>query len=360
LAPKQNPKLTMTLTSDPFSTQILEWYHIHGRDFFWKRNPIPYHTWVCEVMSQQTSISVVASRLAQFLDALPTVKDLAQCSEAQLRSLWTGLGYYARARNLKKAAQLIISKDPFQMPSSYEDWLSLPGIGPYTAAMLCSIHANEPKVSIDGNVIRFLSRFLDLRDLTWQKLGHEKILHFAQSKISKERPGDFNQALIDIGSQICTKSNPLCWDCPVRNECKAHQLKSIPMSPGLKPKPEKIQKTIFCLVVYRNGFIQLQQRTKGLLKKTRGFPLLDLDNKAIHEKLVANSAGFFQHSITKFKLTIHIVHLTEATLRKILPSHHEEVLQNSEYILAAQIPSELGTSLDIKALNVIQKKVFLD
>lgn len=196
---------------------LLEWYDCHHRDLPWRRSRDPYAIWVSEIMLQQTRVAAVAERYQQFLERFPTVHVLASASEDEVLALWSGLGYYRRARMLHKAAQVVVSTAGGLMPKTAEDLRALPGVGAYTAAAIASIAYGEPMAVVDGNVERVLCRFAG-----WNANGGHarKVEQLAARMLDERRPGDFNQALMELGSTVCLPRNPQCLACPIAPGCK--------------------------------------------------------------------------------------------------------------------------------------------
>lgn len=208
-----------TDVNHPASEALLYWYSANKRDLPWRTNPAPYAVWLCEIIMQQTRIQQGIGYWHRFLDQYPSVTDLARASESDVLKLWEGLGYYSRARNLHKAAKVVVSRWGGVFPTRAEDLRTLPGVGPYTAAAVASISAGEPVAAVDGNVTRVISRFLGLDEPVDRPAGREAVQRGAEALLSQQRPGDFNQALMDLGGQICTPKSPDCPTCPLRPWC---------------------------------------------------------------------------------------------------------------------------------------------
>lgn len=202
-------------------SELLGWYHRNKRDLPWRQTTDPYAIWVSEVMLQQTRVAVVVERYTVFLQRFPTIQSLAQADEQDVLALWSGLGYYRRARMLHKAAQAIVSDHSGAMPTSAEELRALPGIGSYTAAAIASIAYNEPIAVVDGNVERVLSRIQGWHshDTVSEAAVRRKVNEFAQTLIDPRQPGDYNQAIMELGATVCTPRNPHCLVCPWAVEC---------------------------------------------------------------------------------------------------------------------------------------------
>ena len=193
-------------------SKLLEWYDAHRRDLPWRRTNKPYRIWVSEIMLQQTRVAAAIDYYRRFLGRFPTVSALARSSESEVLAQWSGLGYYRRARRLHLAAKEIHVKHRGRLPKTSEEWKQLPGIGRYTAAAIASIAFGERVAVVDGNVERVLRRLSGKMKLDcWEA---------AQQLIPTERPGDFNQAVMELGAMVCTSTSPACADCPLRRWCK--------------------------------------------------------------------------------------------------------------------------------------------
>ena len=196
-----------------FRKRLLAWYEVHARDLPWRKDRDPYRVWISEIMLQQTRVVAVIEHYHAFLKRFPTVQKLAAAREASVLSVWSGLGYYRRARMLHAAAKVIVRERMGEFPGTAEQWRSLPGIGRYTAAAIASIAFGDPAAVVDGNVERVLQRFLGKR------LGGEEFWTSAESLLDRNRPGDFNQAMMELGATVCTPRAPSCLMCPVAELC---------------------------------------------------------------------------------------------------------------------------------------------
>ncbi|MFT3707800.1 MAG: A/G-specific adenine glycosylase [Archangium sp.] len=202
-------------------TELLAWFDQHQRDLPWRRTKDPYGIWVSEVMLQQTQVDRVIGYWAKFLERFPTVKKLAAAELADVLSMWTGLGYYSRARNLHRAAQEIVARFDGKVPGDLDSLLSLPGFGRYTAGAVASIAFELETPLVDGNVARVLSRVFEIDGQPGEKTREAALWARAGELVKGQRPGDLNQALMELGATVCVPQNPLCLICPVRAKCKA-------------------------------------------------------------------------------------------------------------------------------------------
>lgn len=253
---------------------LCDWYEQAHRALPWREEQTPYRVWISEIMLQQTRVEAVKGYFARFLQAFPTVEALAQAPEQQLLKLWEGLGYYNRARNLQKAAQLVVERYGGQLPDTYEGLLELPGIGSYTAGAVASIAYGRPVPAVDGNVLRVISRITASRGDIADPKTKMKIEQALGLVIPEDKPGIFNQALMELGATICGPNGPPdCAGCPLGKLCEGHALGVAMELPIKTPKkPRKIQhRTV--LVLIGDGKVAISKRPdQGLLAGLWEFP----------------------------------------------------------------------------------------
>ena len=252
---------------------LLPWYYKNRRSLPWRADREPYHIWISEIMLQQTRVEAVKGYYARFLAALPTIEALANCDDDALHKLWEGLGYYSRVRNLKKAAQVILTQYGGTFPTDHAQVLSLPGIGDYTAGAICSIAYNQPTPAVDGNVLRVISRILNDPspiDLPATK----RAVTAALAAIYPTEAGDFTQALMELGATLCGPNRkPDCENCPCRTICQGYQEGTAEALPVKSPKKDKRQEDRTVFVLSCDGRYALQKRpNKGLLAGLWQFP----------------------------------------------------------------------------------------
>lgn len=261
-----------------FQTELLDWYHRHRRSLPWRDHPTPYFIWISEIMLQQTRVEAVLGYFERFTKRLPGLEDLAEVGDEELHKLWEGLGYYNRAKNLKKAARLVLEDYGAELPSSYEELLKLPGIGPYTAGAIASIAFGKRVAAIDGNVLRVFSRLRrDGRDIGSEATKKE-VGTYVKSLIPAEEAADFNQALMELGALICLPNGaPKCEICPLKSFCLAHGAGDEIAYPVKKAsKKRRIeQRTILVTANSRGEFLIQKRREKGLLSGLWEFPSLE-------------------------------------------------------------------------------------
>jgi A/G-specific adenine glycosylase len=202
---------------------LTSWYPAHRRDFLWRGTDDPYAIWVAEVMLQQTQVGTVAPYYERFLERFPTVEALADASLDAVLKAWEGLGYYARARHLHRAARVIVEDHDGRLPDTYKELLKLPGVGPYTAGAVASIAFGRDEPVLDGNVIRVLCRLFLIEDEPKKAAVKKDLLYIAKSLIAPGEAGRFNQAMMDFGATICTPRTPSCARCPLESHCLANR-----------------------------------------------------------------------------------------------------------------------------------------
>ncbi len=256
---------------------LLEWYDANQRILPWRGSKDPYHIWVSEIMLQQTRVEAVRPYFGRFLDACPDIKTLAGMDEERLLKLWEGLGYYNRVRNLQKAARQIMEEYNGRMPATYELLIKLPGIGEYTAGAVASIAFNEPRPAVDGNVLRIIARLTgDTGNIL--EAGTRKNYRESLERIfPADRPGDFNQAMMELGATLCQPAGkPKCEGCPWNRECVALREHLTDILPVRKKKDARRIDRKTVLVIRDDRYTLIRKRSeKGLLAGMYEFPMLD-------------------------------------------------------------------------------------
>jgi A/G-specific adenine glycosylase len=272
---------------------LLSWYNGNSRDLPWRHTRDPYRIWVSEVMLQQTRVAVVIDRYRQFLERFPTIGVLARSRESAVLAEWSGLGYYRRARNLRSAAKVVVRDHSGAMPSSADALRKLAGIGRYTAAAIASIAFNEATVVVDGNVERVLTR------LHGRGLAGGRTWAAAQELLDVERPGDFNQAMMELGATVCLPAMPRCVDCPVRKFCRTRGRGQI-----RKGRPRQQRREIAYLLARRGKSVLLVRRAAdhGLMPNMWELPNIQLRKNNVRAIIFSVS-----HSITATNYTVHVV-----------------------------------------------------
>lgn len=255
---------------------LLKWYDGNRRILPWREEPTPYRVWVSEIMLQQTRVEAVKPYYERFMRALPEVAALSEAPEETLLKLWEGLGYYNRVRNLQKAARVVMERHGGKMPADYDALLALPGIGNYTAGAIASIAFGIPKPAVDGNVLRVLARVrADGRCISEEKV-RRAVEAELEKAMPKDRPGDFNQAMMEIGACVCVPNGqPHCEQCPLAVICKAREEGTVLSYPRKEAKKARTAEEKTVLVIRDEGRVALRKRpAKGLLAGMYEFPCL--------------------------------------------------------------------------------------
>ena len=271
---------------------LVRWFLQHQRLLPWRTGYHPYHVWISEVMLQQTQVSTVLPYYERFLTTLPSIETLAAADEHQVLSLWSGLGYYSRARNLQAAAKIIIEKHQGVIPDDYEALRSLPGVGPYMAGAIMSIAFNKPHAIVDGNVRRVLSRIYG-----WNGENTRQLWEAAEELVHKAEPRAINQALMELGATVCSFKAPRCLLCPVQQKCVAFLTGMQESLPRVKKRQETVRVLLFAVVQRNRSGKVLMRQEKGLWE----FPMFS--------ELPAGAfamAGTCRHTITHHRLEVKV------------------------------------------------------
>ena len=337
---------------------LLAWYQEGAAPWPWRQNwakhKDPYHVWLSEIMLQQTVINAALPKYQSFLELFPSVEDLALATENDVKLACSGLGYYRRFGLMHKAAKLLVATgSPIQWPTCYDEWLELPGIGPYTAAAVSSIVLGSPHAVVDGNVERVLCRLLDIR----LPVNMPKLKPIYQDRadalLVREAPGDFNQAVMELGQTVCKVGEPLCGECPLADGCLSKKAKSQHLAPGPKIKKSSVGVKMRLVIPTNGRQLGLMKRPHKakFLKDTLGFPTfirqgrffrgdgfdVDLDWKH-GEKL-----GTFKHGITNHKIEAEVWGM---------PLSHLQGLLEFQKVGKKVGKSRLISSLDSKGLDI--------
>ncbi|MFD2517134.1 A/G-specific adenine glycosylase [Salinimicrobium flavum] len=279
-----------------FSKNLISWYLENKRDLPWRSTGDPYRIWLSEIILQQTRVAQGTPYYYKFIEAFPTVFDLAEASEEEVLKLWQGLGYYSRARNLQTAAQFVVEDLDGKFPDNYKDLIKLKGVGEYTASAIASICFKEPVAVVDGNVYRVLSRIFGIDTPINSTEGQKQFKEKANRLLDRKNPADFNQGLMEFGALHCTPRRPLCDNCPFSSECVAFNRIQIAYLP-VKLKKQKVRKRHFNYLVFiseENKTILQQRKGKGIWQGLYEFPLVETYSEATAENLVQEEAyGYY-------------------------------------------------------------------
>jgi A/G-specific adenine glycosylase len=313
-------KTNLIMTTE-LSRRLLEWYDQNARQMPWRGAGDPYAIWISEIMLQQTQVDTVVSYYQRWLSRFPTLASLASASEHEVLQLWEGLGYYSRARNLLKAARLVMERHHGQIPSSRRDLESLPGIGPYTAGAIASIAFGLDEPTLDGNIRRVMARLFNVTIAARSPEGEKYLWQLVAENLPTGRAGDYNQALMDLGATICTPQSPTCLICPVNPLCQACALGVQSERPVMPARPVVPHYIVTAAVIENeSGEMLIAQRpANGLLGGMWEFPGGKLEagedfstglKREIKEELdaditVGKAFGIYRHAYTHYKVTLH-------------------------------------------------------
>ena len=302
---------------------LLPWFDANRRDLPWRRFRTPYTAWIAEIMLQQTRVETVIPYFERWLERFPDVNSLAEADEQEVLKLWEGLGYYSRARSLLKAAKIIAAEYGGAVPRDPAVLRTLPGIGPYTAGAIASIAYGEPAAALDGNIRRVLSRYTDLAEPIRESKTEQRLWALAEKCLDRERPGDHNEALMDLGAVICLPENPRCGECPLAADCLAYARGTVHERPvAVKAAPIPRYETVSAVIQNAaGGFLLTKRDPNGLLGGMWEFPggriESDEDVNACLKRTIRAALGIaiepgeeigsFRHTYTHFKETRHAV-----------------------------------------------------
>jgi A/G-specific adenine glycosylase len=320
------------MMASQFSDRVLAWFSQHGRTHLpWQVNPTPYRVWVSEIMLQQTQVAAVIPYYLRFMDAFPTLADLASASIDRVLGFWSGLGYYARARNLHRAAQTVMEKHQGQFPVHFDAVLALPGIGRSTAGAILAFSTEQRHAILDGNVKRILCRHeaFDAAPNTADSL--DRLWAIAEQYTPHKQIAQYTQAIMDLGATLCTRTKPRCPDCPLQKSCKAYKLDRVSDFPIRIQKPKKpIQERFFLMIQSPQGFLLYQRPSTGIWGGLWSFPEWPVST-ASKKQIMAYcqsllkipfkllSLPTLQHHFTHYQLTLKPLLLSASTLKKHSP-----------------------------------------
>ena len=321
--------LRTTTVKNSMTRPLLAWFKKNRRDLPWRKDRSSYRVWVSEVMLQQTQVTTVIPYFERWMAVFPTAQVLAKAPLDKILKHWEGLGYYRRARLMHKTAQ-VLSQGGF--PKTFEDWLELPGIGPYTAAAISSIVNNQKVVAIDGNVKRVVSRVFTLSEVS-ETIASQHL----DPLIPNKNPGDFNEAMMELGATVCTPKNPKCPKCPIKTHCQAFLQKRVLEFPVTKLKAVTPQYQKYALIYLDKNQLWLRQRTQEeMLNGLWGFVLED-------KKPQGKSLPQVKHAYTHFRLTV-------------IPVITSQQPTSGKFVRYKQIETLALSRLDYKILDVLREQ----
>lgn len=304
---------------ESFAAKVLAWFDEHGRkDLPWQQKPTPYRVWVSEIMLQQTQVATVIPYFMRFMASFPDVQALAAASENEVLHHWSGLGYYARARNLHRTAIAIVNEHGGTFPDSIEDVQAFPGIGRSTAGAILALARNRCHPILDGNVKRVLARCYAVDGWPGKSAVAKTLWAYAEQNTPSERVADYTQAMMDLGATVCTRTRPACCRCPLNKECAAHAAGTEAQFPGKKPQKTKPRKSTHMLIVQRDRAVYLERRpATGIWGGLYSFPEVQSVGEAgawcervfLSAPKRIEARETMRHSFTHFDLDIYPLHV---------------------------------------------------
>jgi A/G-specific adenine glycosylase len=308
---------------EKIQTKLLQWFKKNGRDLPWRKTRDPYAIWVSEIMLQQTQVTTVIPYYQKFLKFIPTIHHLAKSDLSKVLKVWEGLGYYSRARNLHRASQIVLTRFHGKIPETLKDLLGLPGIGRSTAGSILSFAFHKDAPILDGNAKRVLSRLFAVSSNPVKSKTEGLLWQISESLIPKGFSNPFNQALMDLGSMLCTPKDPQCPRCPLHRFCKGRASGEPERFPTKRLKKSVPHVESVSAVIKKDGRVLLNQRPPaGLLGGLWEFPNWRIKGKKIQKQQLKNqmnrevglsinvkeSIGIFHQTYSHFKLTLHVFH----------------------------------------------------
>jgi len=345
-----------------FQKTILKWYDQYQRDLPWRNIQNPYATFVSEMMLQQTQVKTVLPYYGRFLKELPDWKALAGAKEEKVLKLWEGLGYYRRARSLQAAAKKVMTDYGGKLPDTLEEILELPGVGPYSAGAILSIAYQKPIPLVDGNVIRVFSRIFVLRGNLKSGEGHQRVWELARSLVPSQRPGDFNQALMELGATVCFSENPQCLLCPMMSQCEASQRGIQNELPEMPKQVKSVEIPMAALLAEQNREFLVKKRTQDekWLKGMWEFPSAEGKNheearknleQILKMKMEPREIREVRHQITHHKISLKLF--------KALPLKKKAFPRGYRWVSAAELMKLPFSSAQAKLRKWVLEDPFL-
>ncbi len=295
-----------------FAQKLLTWYQLNGRELPWRNTVDPYVIWLSEIILQQTRVEQGLPYFYRFLEEFPIVTKFASADLELILRLWQGLGYYSRARNMHKAAKMVVEDFEGVFPSSYQQAIKLPGVGEYTAAAIASFSSNEARAVVDGNVYRVLSRYFGISEPINTTSGKKMFAQLAQQMLDLDHPGIYNQAIMDFGAIQCKPKNPNCNQCVFRLECAAYEMGQTDILPvKIKGRASRDRYFHYFLVTDDDGILMVQRGDKDVWGSLYEFPLYesdkDLDIDELHKQL--STANYFYDPIDLNTIGLQVKHV---------------------------------------------------
>jgi A/G-specific adenine glycosylase len=339
-----------------FQTNVLSWFSQHGRkDLPWQQHKTPYRVWVSEIMLQQTQVNTVIPYFLRFIERFPTIQILADAAQDDVLHLWTGLGYYNRARNLQRTAQIITEAYQGQFPSEQQALEELPGIGRSTAGAIRAIAFEQPAAILDGNVKRVLTRFHGIQEWPGERKTHDKLWALTEKYTPLERTADYTQAMMDIGATVCVRGKPHCEKCPLQTHCLAHAQgmeKSLP-----RPKPRKtlpVRQAHFLILQKDNSVFLMKRPPTGIWGSLWSLPEMSIDASLDDIQRYCGQMGCDAQHITKgesFRHTFSHFHLDITPVFIRIKKVKSKIMEDDQQIwYNLREPAIVGLPAPVKSL----------
>ncbi|SJN50011.1 A/G-specific adenine glycosylase [Sphingobacterium sp. JB170] len=295
-----------------FSQKLIDWYQVNGRELPWRTTSDPYVIWLSEIILQQTRVEQGLPYFYRFLQEFPIVTKFAAADQEFILRLWQGLGYYSRARNMQKAAKMVVEEYGGVFPGGYDQAIRLPGVGEYTAAAIASFSSNEPRAVVDGNVYRVLSRYFGVSEPINSSAGKKLFASLAQQMLDVRDPGTYNQAIMDFGALQCKPKNPGCDQCVFRLECAAYQSGQTHVLPvKIKSRVSRDRYFHYFLIADQHGLLMVQRGDKDVWANLYEFPLYQTDTSLPVDELFKelSDSSYFGQPITLDKIGRQVKHV---------------------------------------------------
>ncbi|TCP88817.1 A/G-specific DNA-adenine glycosylase [Cricetibacter osteomyelitidis] len=370
--------LAQSSLNAPFAQSVLTWFDQFGRKHLpWQQNKTLYGVWLSEVMLQQTQVATVIPYFERFIKTFPNITVLADAPLDEVLHLWTGLGYYARARNLHKAAQVVRDQYQGEVPTDFEQVWALPGIGRSTAGAILSSVLNQPYPILDGNVKRVLSRYFAISGWAGEKSVENRLWQLSSEVTPRQRVADFNQAMMDLGAMICTRTKPKCDLCPLKIDCQANIEQNYTDYPGKKPKKVLPEREAYFLILAKDHKVCLEQReNSGIWGGLYCFPqfaqkadVLDyLAQQGISQYQEWTS---FRHTFSHFHLDIHPIYAQFGgvaqnenysnwqNIRENAGKYESNLLSAVKYWYDLENPEQIGLATPVKNLLMEFESIYI-
>lgn len=347
---KSSFPLAQSSPNEPFARAVLVWFAQYGRKHFpWQQDKNLYRVWLSEVMLQQTQVATVIPYFERFIQRFPTISALADAEIDEVLHLWTGLGYYARARNLHKAAQQVRDRHSGQFPTDFDAVFALSGVGRSTAGAVLSSVLNAPHPILDGNVKRVLSRCFRVEGWAGEKAVENQLWALAAQVTPTEQVADFNQAMMDLGAMICTRTKPKCSLCPLEKQCQVNLAQVWADYPAKKPKKALPEKVGYFAVIKQGDYVFLQKRpSSGIWGGLFAFP--QFDSLAACKRYLSAQNLLFSQQLTTFRHTFSHFHLDIVPILAEVPQNS---VQEKSGIYRCSISSEGDYWYDLRRFNAV-------